>query len=129
MIITGLDHMGVIVSDVDRSLAFYGEKLGLSVEKRGNNGVVNLGNCQLILFPGSEDAGPVDRELDVSKNPLGADHLALEVEDIDTAIIDLEQRGVHFVGPLVNARSLAGTRYRGFLDPDGIALYVIQRPK
>jgi catechol 2,3-dioxygenase-like lactoylglutathione lyase family enzyme len=126
----GLDHIGVLVKDVDRSLAFYGDTLGLKAEKRGNNGVVSLGNCRLVLFPASAQAGDdVGRVLDVAKNPLGLDHLALEVDDIEAAIAELERRGVRFTGPLVTARTLVGARYRGFTDPDGNVLYIIQSPR
>lgn len=127
--IARLDHIGIIVKDAKRSLDFYTRVLGLEGELRGNNASIKVGDSSFILFQDSTGtAAPGKRDLDLARNPLGFDHLALEVEDVERAGRELEAKGVKFLGPIVSS-ARGGVRYRGFADPDGNVLYVIQVPR
>jgi catechol 2,3-dioxygenase-like lactoylglutathione lyase family enzyme len=120
-----LDNVGVAVSDVPRAVAFYGQVLGLQAQGTDTDGTVQVGNVTLYLFR-SQAGGQVGRTTDYYHNPVGLDHLAFEVPDIEQASTELEGRGVQFGGPIVGD---SGTfRYRGFSDPDGNMLYIIQHP-
>jgi catechol-2,3-dioxygenase len=64
--VTSLGHVGVYVRDVDRSMAFYRDILGLQVSDRSPSGSVFMTaqdrlaeHHELLLVPGRSDAGDV----------------------------------------------------------------------
>jgi catechol 2,3-dioxygenase-like lactoylglutathione lyase family enzyme len=119
-----LDNVGVAVRDVQRAVDFYSRVLGLEAHGDGNDGSVTIGDISLYIFRSQAEGGAVGRTADYYHNPVGLDHLAFEVDDLDSVGAELERRGVTFVGPEASAGPL---RYRGFTDPDGNMLYIIQR--
>jgi catechol 2,3-dioxygenase-like lactoylglutathione lyase family enzyme len=97
--IKGLDHVVLRVSDLDRVLAFYGEVLGLQVERRlpPEVGLVQLraGNALIDLVPvdsliGRQGGAPPG---DGGRN---MDHFCLEVDPFDESRIrnHLEKHGI-----------------------------------
>ena len=119
-----LDNIGLGVEDVRRSLDFYISKLGFHGELTDVEGIARLGDIALFIFQAKRGADPVRRTVDYPSNPAGLDHLAFEVDDIGAAARDLERRGVVFEHDTVGE---PGTfRYRGFRDPDGNMLYIIE---
>lgn len=106
------------VSDLDRSRAFYGETLGLTLLWE---------NPASIRFRCG-----VASELSIFKRPGTATEHTLghfEVTDIEAAIKDLESKGVAFIdyteGPLVTTNHIAQlgpARGAWFHDPDGNTL-------
>jgi catechol 2,3-dioxygenase-like lactoylglutathione lyase family enzyme len=121
-----LDNVGVAVRDIRRAMDFYTQVLGLEGTAGASDGYVSLGNASLYLFQ-TQAAGssPVGRSVDLYNDPVGIDHLALEVDDIEQAAEELMARGVVFPGPVVGEPG--EFRYRGFSDPDGNMLYIVQR--
>ncbi len=135
--INRVGHVGIQVTDVDRSLEWYRDVLGLTLTGRwstsGENEVVfmrfNDDHHNIVLFT---HPSPVDPETrDAGYNPL--QHIAMEVENRDEwlrALADLKRKGVEIIlGPLVHgfeggpgpARGVGGSGSRSFyfLDPDG----------
>ena len=121
-----LDNIGIAVADARRSLEFYTSKLGFQGEVTDGEGSVALGDISLYIFESKSPAPATARTDSYYENPAGLDHLAFEVEDIDAAASELESRGIAFLGPAVGAPG--EFRYRGFHDPDGNMLYIIQKP-
>lgn len=119
-----LDNIGIAVANAERSITFYRDTLGLPATLRGTEGTVDLGGLSLYIFETSTSVAPTGRDADPYSNPVGLDHLAFEVEDIDEAIREYEARGVVFLAAIVGEPG--EFRYRGFADPDGNMLYVIQ---
>lgn len=118
-----LDNIGIAVRDVRRAVDFYSRVLGLEAQGDDNDGSVTIGDLSLYIFR-SQSGGEVGRTADYYHNPVGLDHLAFEVDDLSATGVELERRGVIFAGPEASAGTL---RYRGFTDPDGNMLYIIQR--
>jgi catechol 2,3-dioxygenase-like lactoylglutathione lyase family enzyme len=116
---SGLDHVGLIVTDLDASLAFY-QRLGLEVLRTSGpnaegvrSAVVRVGRQELNVFsrPGLVAAG--------KESPVGMDHFCLRMEaaSVDELIADLRQAGLDIVRGPVKRRD--GTSL--FLsDPDGV---------
>lgn len=126
--IGSLDNIGIAVTDLPRMLDFYTNVLGFTTEPGTDDDAwLNLGNARVYLFqtaPRTPDRAV--RSDDLYTNPPGIDHLAIRVTDIIGASIELERRGVTFLGEITG---LPGDfRYRGFQDPEGNMLYIVQRP-
>ena len=104
---TGLHHVSINVTDLDRSTSFYTEVLGLTVDPTRPqltvDGVwLNLPAGQVHLI-----VGPVPTH--------EGQHFALGVADLDTAVEQLRDAGVDVRGPFP-----VGTARQAFLaDPDG----------
>lgn len=120
-----LDNVGIAVKDARRSLEFYTTVLGFEGEVTEGEGSARLGDISLYIFESKSAEGPAARTGDYYANPVGLDHLAFEVDDIEAAGTELERRGVAFLGGVVGEPG--SFRYRGFHDPDGNMLYIIQR--
>jgi catechol 2,3-dioxygenase-like lactoylglutathione lyase family enzyme len=121
-----LDNIGVAVRNARTSLSFYIEKLGFEGTVSDGEGSARLGDMALYIFE-SKSTAPGDARTDsYYDNPRGIDHLAFEVDDIEAEGRELEAKGIAFPGGIVG--DPGQFRYRGFHDPDGNMLYIIQLP-
>ncbi|MFH0913726.1 MAG: VOC family protein [Chloroflexota bacterium] len=122
-----IDHVELIPSNFDRTLAFYTGVLGFKMGERKK--VVNkppleeicylkLGDTVLELMLVTKPA-PAARET----WQVGYKRIALEVEDMEQAVQHLQSKGVKIAVPPVNM----GTSIRGeFSDPDGLSIELRQ---
>ena len=124
--VQGIDNIGICVTDLPRSVAFY-KTMGFSEAYRNDRGVMMAaGTVQLFLFAARQrDAIPVGRELGLLGNPPGIDHISFAVSDVDALYSKLGKAGVVFEGP--PADQSWGARMVGIKDPDGNNLYLLQR--
>jgi methylmalonyl-CoA epimerase len=97
-----LDHIGIAVGDVETSLAFFRDVLGLHVEapeevvsQRVRAHFLHLGPSSLELLEATAPESPIARFID--KRGAGLHHVALRVEDIDAALAYLAGRGVRLI--------------------------------
>jgi lactoylglutathione lyase len=122
MRVVGLHHAGIVVANLERSIAFYRDVFGLEVAERLDFGgerlaFLQLGAARLELIA----SAPQARRTGV------VDHVALEVRDLDGLRRHLEQRGVTLVdrGPVdvpgLNARILF------CLGPDSERIELLER--
>jgi catechol 2,3-dioxygenase-like lactoylglutathione lyase family enzyme len=112
-----LEVVQVPVSDVDRSKAFYTERMGFNDDHDTQVGdevrVVQLtppgSACSIVIGTGLTD-----------EKPGSAAGLQLVVEDMDTAVADLTGRGLD-VGDVrvLGAPGRQGFKHVFFSDPDG----------
>jgi catechol 2,3-dioxygenase-like lactoylglutathione lyase family enzyme len=140
----GLYHVGLTVSDLDRSLDWYRKVLGLEAEfvasgdglevsKAGGVpdtvlrfAMVPLGNAYLELL---EYTSPRGKAFDRSNNDIGAAHVCFDVPDIRSTYNDLSRRGAQFLtDPFpITGGPLDGCFFAYFRDPDGLCLEIFQR--
>lgn len=117
---TALDHLALKVTDMDKSVHFYHQVLGLGLLRTsgpnaegGRSAVLQAGGQKLDLFS-RPDFVPADKD-----KPVGMDHLCLlmnatSVEDLMTY---LQEAGVEiFWGPVERHGSTSVYVY----DPDGV---------
>ena len=137
--ILGIHHTALSIKDMDKSLAFYRDLLGLEVIidtgwEEGNEiadkilrvkgtsarqAMLKVGNAYLELFefhspapvPMAEDRPVIDR---------GITHIALDVKDVDAEYERLSKAGMIFHCEPVNLGSMVRTTYAR--DPDGNVL-------
>jgi catechol 2,3-dioxygenase-like lactoylglutathione lyase family enzyme len=116
MAITGIDTIVLQVSDLQRSLAFYRDALGLDFTQRSERAAeTTLGGVQLLLH--------VDFDPSIQAKPRGAGiGLHFAVPDADACYNDLLTRGVQITEPPANE---PWGREFAVLDPDGYGLEII----
>jgi catechol 2,3-dioxygenase-like lactoylglutathione lyase family enzyme len=124
----GIDNVGVAITDLARSIAFY-EKLGFTkgydYEADVKGCTMNAGSAVLFLFQ-TKQANPqtVKRDPSLAQNPPGIDHISFLVEDVHQIYAELRAKGVSFLGE--PADQDWGARLVGLKDPDGNNLYFLQ---
>ncbi len=128
-----LNHLAVIVDNLDEALRFWRDTLGLaragsrqSISDEAVDVVfLDLGDCQLELIqPTAADSG-VARYL--AKRGPGLHHLCLEVPDLDSKLQALRDNGVELINEV--ARERDGRRY-AFIHPasaSGVLLELYER--
>jgi catechol 2,3-dioxygenase-like lactoylglutathione lyase family enzyme len=142
----GLHHVGITVEDLDASIRFYhdvlglqfsnepspwfeGEELGVAVGVPGaalRQVSLRLGYTTLELL---EYTGPPsETEAPLRPNSIGASHVAFLVDDIEAKKAELEAKGIAFYSDVnvVDEGVLAGWRWVYFEDPDGYPLELVQ---
>jgi glyoxylase I family protein len=147
MTLTAVHHTGLIVRDLDRSIYFYHDLLGLDFyneptpwfegpELEKGVGVPGAKlrqvtfwvgpNCTLELLEYANR--PVDNVKPIPNNHLGAAHVCFKVDDVFAKKAELESHGVKFYSDVnvVDEGPLAGWRWVYFSDPDGLALELNQ---
>lgn len=143
-----LDHAGIPVGDLDRSLRFYRDVFGLEPEFVTDYGDPSLAGrlrvddpqikvAMIMLADGLriellQYLGPEPRQLNLRDCDIGATHLCLEVDDIDEAHRALTQLGVDvYAEPFLEAEPgpFHGTKWLFFKDPDGISFELVQLPR
>ena len=120
----GLDHFGIEVSDMERSLDFYAQTLGMDLHARfGHMSVMKCGDNDLALFERS-DLPPATREL---TEPRGRGHWAFRVSESDftQAQSRFPAEDIPTHGPV----DWGDHQCFYFLDPDGNLLELISYPE
>jgi lactoylglutathione lyase len=146
--VTGCEHIGIQVRDVDRSARFYAEALGFELLARMSRSeeyvlrVVGYPGATLeiamLRIPGTEveleileyrgvDAPPIDP---TTAQP-GTMHFSLFVDDLDAIHARLRAQGVEFVSEVQTSTAgpLAGGKVVYMKDPDGIRVELVQLPE
>lgn len=120
-------HTRMRVNDLERTLAFYRDVLGLDIVERHESPrgsklafLKVVGSDELIEICSYPASGPVDVQPDLV-------HLAFEVEDLDAAIAELSQHGVPITdGPTTSS---SGSRF-AFIDaPEKYEVELIERKR
>lgn len=120
--LTGLAHIGVFVSDMTRTLAFYCDTLGLTLDERfvQPNGTelafVHVGACIIEFICRADHFVPN------AEGPIA--HICFDVEDIHGLVEDLRAKGVAFKAdqPAALVGGLTGITNIFLTGPDGESL-------
>jgi catechol 2,3-dioxygenase-like lactoylglutathione lyase family enzyme len=121
--IKGIDHIAIVVSDMDRSIKFYNEVLGLKIHhdgrREGERKKSFLGTKSATLVALTEDE---NRGKEEAGSVHGVDHVAFRVDDVEKASKVLKERGVEFIEEKLD-KDGKGKSYH-FFDPDGLELEI-----
>ncbi len=149
MNIAGMLHTGLTVTDLERSLAFYRDVLGLEVVRQWDSTRPYLrtivgfpdADLRIALLKMPRAAAPFGHHIELLeyRSPRGVPgdrrtcnpgnvHVAFVVEDIDTAYAELQAKGVRFKSAPVEIDhgGNRGAKAVYFLDPDDITLELVQ---
>ena len=97
-----LDHIGIAVSDLAESLAFFRDALGLELEapeevpsQRVRAHFLQAGEATLELVEPTAADSPIAKY--VARRGPGLHHVCLRVDDIASALAELKGRGVRLI--------------------------------
>ena len=121
-----IHHVAIISSDYKKSKEFYVDKLGLEIiseiyrkERDSYKLDLRIGDSQIELF---SFQNPPKRQS--YPEGCGLRHLALEVENIEEAVKDLNDKGIE-TEP-VRIDECTGKKFTFFEDPDKLPLELYQ---
>ena len=121
---SGVHHITVTVTNVERSRVFYEQLLGFQkVAEFGPRAVMNNGNLTLVLTPPPDPAQAIEDDY-FNENRVGLDHLSLAVDSrevLEQAIQLFEKQGVDH-GDIKDLGQGFGIYVLAFRDPDNIQL-------
>ena len=136
-------HFGIVVSDMERSLRFYRDLLGLKavrvMDESGEylDNMLSLQNVRVTTVKMSADSGSTVVELLEFKShrpeepakhevySIGPSHIAFTVDDLDAVYRRLSETGVRFNAP--PQLSLDGYAKVTFCqDPDGMPIELVE---
>jgi methylmalonyl-CoA/ethylmalonyl-CoA epimerase len=130
-----VDHIAVVVPNLDEATKFWVEALGLTLERVESvprEGVdvafLPVGESEIELLQPTDPESGVARYLE--KRGPGLHHICLEVDDIEATLARLRVAGVPLINETANV-SESGKRY-AFVHPKGtggVLVELYQLPK
>ena len=144
--ITGIHHASISVSDMNQSIVFYRDLLGLKLlyvtegggEETSRGVGVKGANMKLAVLKAGEDqieliqyVSPKGKPYDRLPCDIGNMHIAFLVKDIDKTYSDLKQKGLKFnASPIeITEEPMKGWKWTYFKDPDGAQLELVEQSK
>jgi len=118
--ITGIEHTAIASPDPQRLAEWYERILGFKINyNSGRTYFVKAPNGYMLEIISAEG----ERGFDGMRAP-GLRHLAIAVDDLDSAYRDLQDSEVKF---LTKPEEMKGNKVVFFTDPDGNILHLLQR--
>lgn len=115
-----VDHIGIAVKNIDETLKFYQDVLGLDLagievveEQKVKVAFLPIGDTEIELLESTADDGPIAKYIE--KNGEGVQHLAFLVDDIEEAIKDMQAKGMRMIDEM--PRYGAGGAKIAFMHP------------
>jgi methylmalonyl-CoA/ethylmalonyl-CoA epimerase len=115
-----IDHVGIIVRDLDKTVELYKNLLGVPVILEENKGwisaIVKTESGKLELMQATDESSPVGKAL--ARRGEGIHHLAIEVDDVQAYLNKAEQLGLTLIDK--HPRKGSEERMIGFIHPRGL---------
>lgn len=117
---THIEHLGIAVKNLDESIKYYQDVLGLECynieevkDQKVRTAFFKLGDTKLELLESTDPEGTIAKFIE--KKGEGLHHIAFAVEDTQTALNDAAEKGVQLIdkAPRKGAENLN----IGFLHP------------
>ena len=144
--VEGVHHIGITVRDMKRSFEWYskmfalepgsvnhgeGATLSAALQVEGTKlsfSMIEIGSTRVEFL---EYHNPLGKDFSLKNGDVGATHICLQVDNMDSAYADLIERGAIFNAPPITLTDghLAGSRWAYLRDPDGIQLEIWALPK
>ena len=115
-----INHIAIVVEDLDAALGFWRDALGLPLSKTEANpgesvdiAFLPVGDSEIELLKPTDAESGIGKYL--AKKGQGMHHLCVEVEDIEAVIAQLVAHGIEMINAEPRVRP-EGTRY-AFVHP------------
>ncbi len=102
MDITHIEHIGIAVSNLEESIKYYEEVLGMkcySIEEvkdqRVKTAFFQVGQTKIELLESTDPEGPVGKFIE--KKGEGIHHIAFAVKGIENALAEAKEKGVKLI--------------------------------
>ncbi len=128
-----LDHIGIAVNDLEDSVKFYEEILGLKLqgietveEQKVKVAFLPLGDTEIELLEATSPDSPIAKFIE-SKGQ-GVQHLAFKVDNIEKALEEMKEKGIRLIDE--KPRYGAGGARIAFLHPkstNGVLVELCER--
>jgi methylmalonyl-CoA/ethylmalonyl-CoA epimerase len=102
MKLTHIEHIGIAVSDLKSAIKFYEDVLGLDCyaieevpDQKIRTAFFRIGETKIELLESTDPEGPIGKF--VEKRGEGIHHIALAVENVKSALDEMEIKGVQLI--------------------------------
>ena len=134
--VLGVDHIGIAVSDLKETGSFWSDMLGLPAngeetvaEQKVTTGFFPTPNgSEIELLAATDETSPIAKFIEKNGGRGGIQHIALRVDNLETALADLKEKGVRLIDE--KPRIGAGGAKIAFVHPKashGVLLELCQR--
>lgn len=97
-----VDHIGIAVKNIEESLKFYKDVLGIEcteieevTEQKVKVAFLPIGDTELELLESTDKDGPIARFIE--KKGEGMQHIAFQVANIEKAIQEMQDKGIRMI--------------------------------
>lgn len=135
MNILKVDHVGIAVNNLEETLKFYEDVLGLKCEgtevveeQKVKVAFLPVGDTELELLESTTEDGPIAKFIAKNGGRGGIQHVAVRVDDIEKAIEEVKAKGYKMIDE--SPRYGAGNARIAFCHPkgtDGVLLELSER--
>lgn len=115
-----VDHIGIAVKNLDETIKFYTDVLGLDLqdteiveEQKVKVAFLPIGDTEVELLESTAVDGPIAKYIE--RNGEGVQHLAFRVENIEEAIAEMKDKGMRMIDEM--PRYGAGGAKIAFMHP------------
>jgi len=119
-VVTKVDHIGVAVENLEESVKFYEEILGLKLqgvetveEQKVKVAFLPIGDTEIELLEATTPDSPIAKFIE--KKGQGVQHVAFRVDDIEKALEEMKKLGIKLIDE--KPRYGAGGARIAFLHP------------
>lgn len=130
-----VDHVGIAVNNLEETLKFYEDVLGLKCEgtevvedQKVKVAFLPVGDTELELLESTCEDGPIAKFIAKNGDRGGIQHVAVRVDDIEKAIEEVKEKGYKMIDE--KPRYGAGNAKIAFCHPkgtDGVLLELSER--
>ncbi|MEG0051339.1 MAG: methylmalonyl-CoA epimerase [Terrisporobacter sp.] len=135
MDILRVDHVGIAVNNLEETLKFYEDVLGIKCEgtevvedQKVKVAFLPVGDTELELLESTCEDGPIAKFIAKNGGRGGIQHVAVRVDDIEKAIEEIKEKGYKMIDE--KPRYGAGNAKIAFCHPkgtDGVLLELSER--
>ncbi len=133
IVVNKVDHIGIAVSNLEESIKFYEEVLGLKLhgteivdEQAVKVAFLPVGDTEVELLESTSVDGSIAKFIE--KKGQGMQHIAFKVDDIEAALDDMRAKGIRLIDE--KPRYGAGGAKIAFLHPkstNGVLIELCER--
>lgn len=111
-----IDHLAIVVSDLEEALAFWRDALGLPLDRTEANpgenvniAFMHVGDSHIELLEPTDASSGIGRYLE--KRGAGMHHICIQVEQIEATMARLRQHNIELINDEPKTREADGVRY------------------
>jgi len=117
---THIEHIGIAVANMDEAIKYWEDVMGLQcyaieevADQKVRTAFFQVGEVKIELLESTDPEGPIGKFIE--KKGAGVHHIAFAVENADTALANVAEKGVQ----LIDQKSRKGAEKMniGFLHP------------